>query len=181
MAVFVCLEHGSLGAACPCHTPWHMPLCRLWPASWRVHGACIQCRTTCIVSAIVTLLRATSFSVAWSVEHRVHSRIHSDQVSPTAVAPMPVPISITHPQGKGLQSATPAIAQSEGPFARAARLRAEAEAAAVAQAASTDAIIGNENTSGSVLESEQPSTSGASVVVEHLSFSYPGLGTRQRE
>jgi len=96
---------------------------------------------------------------------------------------MPVPISVTHPNGKGIAAANLTVLASEGPFARAARLRAEAEAATAAQTKSDGNDVSSNDHDKSNGDACETSGSGAqhcsseSVVVNHLSFSYPGLGT----
>lgn len=118
---------------------------------------------------------------------------------------MPVPLSVTHPKGAGLQAAKPATLPTEGPFARLARMKAEQEAAAAAAAngaaaggaAAQDGAAAAAARSGdaapgpgSAAAGSQPgaaaapgsssSGSGPSILVQHLDFSYPGLGEQPR-
>jgi hypothetical protein len=96
---------------------------------------------------------------------------------------MPVPVSITHPQGKGLVAAKPEEMQSEGPFARMARLKVEAEAQKEAQQQQEPKQVDAEAPAGAApaapaAEAAPVPSSGTSIVINHLDFSYPGLGER---
>lgn len=90
---------------------------------------------------------------------------------------MPVPVSVTHPQGKGVTAAKLNALETEGPFARLAKQKAEAEQQQQQQqqgAAAHGSIQQQAN-----LQQEVPVTNGhmeCSIAVNHLDFAYPGLG-----
>jgi CCR4-NOT complex subunit CAF16 len=96
---------------------------------------------------------------------------------------MPVPVATTHPLGKGLAVAKPEVLQSEGPFARMARLKAEAEAQQKAQQQEQPQAVQVSITASAVAASPAaepaPAASAFSIAVSHLDFSYPGLGERR--
>lgn len=95
---------------------------------------------------------------------------------------MPVPVSVTNPNGKGLVAAAPSSLPTEGPFAR---LKAAA-AANTANGSANGAANGTSQAAPMEVErpvqqeiTEQPvaSTSApASIEVRGLNFAYPGLG-----
>eukprot|EP00878_Enallax_costatus_P043621 GHUV01051652.1.p1 GENE.GHUV01051652.1~~GHUV01051652.1.p1 ORF type:complete len:330 (+),score=71.13 GHUV01051652.1:356-1345(+) len=84
---------------------------------------------------------------------------------------MPVPIAVTHPQGKGLTAAHASELQTEGPFARLAAKRAAAEQ-------NGQQIATNGHTQKSQAAEAGQDDSGCSISVKHLNFSYPGLDGR---
>lgn len=86
---------------------------------------------------------------------------------------MPVPVSVTHPQGKGVAGAKQNALETEGPFARLARLKAEAEQQQQQQAAVTAT---QQQASVAQAESAANGDLQYSIVVSHLDFAYPGLG-----
>ncbi|KAI8464241.1 MAG: P-loop containing nucleoside triphosphate hydrolase protein [Monoraphidium minutum] len=101
---------------------------------------------------------------------------------------MPVPIAVTHPKGAGLVAAKTAELPTEGPFARMARLKQEQEAqgqapaaqqAAAAPAAAVPAAPDAQpQGAGGADGSANGSGAAASISVQHLDFSYPGLDGR---
>lgn len=96
---------------------------------------------------------------------------------------MPVPVSITNPNGLGLQAATAQALPTEGPFERMARLKAQA-------AVATHPEIGFPHTTqpqpASPATAPDAATAGTgnghdavqqpAVELCDLTFSYPGLG-----
>jgi hypothetical protein len=78
-------------------------------------------------------------------------------------------------QGKGLTAANATELPSEGPFARMARLRAEAEANQQEkdQKDTQQPAVNLTAPAGPAVSNPSPS---CSVAVNHLDFSYPGLG-----
>jgi hypothetical protein len=116
---------------------------------------------------------------------------------------MPVPVAVTHPKGAGLTAARPAELPTEGPFARLAKQRAEAEAQAKQQQQEAGQEKDQQQQNGHAAEAAAAAGGGAaagpgpcseaanggaangaaaapSVAVRHLDFSYPGLGERAR-
>jgi hypothetical protein len=93
---------------------------------------------------------------------------------------MPVPISVTHPKGKGLTAAAPSQLPTDGPFARLAQRQQEGEARQEACNADLASISGSNGAKDA--HDAAASSSGAgtseSVVVADLNFAYPGLGER---
>lgn len=102
---------------------------------------------------------------------------------------MPVPISVTHPKGAGLSAATPATLETAGPFARlkAAAEKAAAEQQQQQQSHSTDEVQQQQSSSQSQPQQQHQAQNGIcingsaaeeqhTVAVDHLTFSYPGLG-----
>ncbi|GIL48668.1 hypothetical protein Vafri_5136 [Volvox africanus] len=91
---------------------------------------------------------------------------------------MPVPVSVTNPNGKGLTAAMPSQLPTEGPFARLKR-QAE-EAATKAELSIKQETYRNPS---DTIEHLVPSTSAVatapgSIEVHHLNFAYPGLDGR---
>jgi hypothetical protein len=98
-------------------------------------------------------------------------------------AAMPVPVAVTHPKGAGLQSNTPATLETDGPFARLAKAAAAAQSGAPAPAAAATATgeppqTANGSTQQQPQQQQQLGSTGQqlTVSVNHLDFSYPGLG-----
>lgn len=99
---------------------------------------------------------------------------------------MPVPISITHPKGAGLQAAKAAELPTEGPFARLARQKQEQEQHGQQQqqqqaAPQNGSATGTQPGATASAEQQQHGQSNSvppSVFVQHLDFSYPGLDGR---
>lgn len=96
---------------------------------------------------------------------------------------MPVPIAVTHPKGAGLTAANPATLETAGPFARLAAAAAAAKEAAAAQQQQPQqqASVQQAQPQQTVTGSQQGVCNGHSeqqhtVAVDHLDFSYPGLG-----
>jgi hypothetical protein len=96
---------------------------------------------------------------------------------------MPVPIAVTHPKGAGLTAANPATLETAGPFARLAAAAAAAKEAAAAeqQQPQQPTSIQQAEPQQAVTGSQQGVCNGHSeqqytVAVDHLDFSYPGLG-----
>lgn len=82
---------------------------------------------------------------------------------------MPVPIAVTHPQGKGITAAHASELQTEGPFARVAAKRAAGEQNGQQPTA-------NGHTQQAEAAATGQEASSGNISVQHLSFSYPGLG-----
>lgn len=93
---------------------------------------------------------------------------------------MPVPVSVTNPQGQGLTAHTLQTIESEGPFERIKRLAAERlaqDSAAHTTGAGQQAQNGHSQKDSSLDRQGQiTASSSGSVVVENLTFAYPGLG-----
>lgn len=99
---------------------------------------------------------------------------------------MPVPVSITNPQGKGLVAHNVVEVKTDGPFARFAKKQAQ-EGEAGPQATSTasqpqeqapaanGASVNGHSQAQSNGHSQQ-ANSEPSIAVHDLTFSYPGLG-----
>lgn len=87
-----------------------------------------------------------------------------------------MPISVTHPQGKGLTAATLTTAETDGPFAK---YKAAAKAA---QECSTSNGANESNGSAAAVAAKgaeaQEGSPAPAVEVQHLNFAYPGLGER---
>lgn len=104
-------------------------------------------------------------------------------------AAMPVPIAVTHPSGAGLKAAQPATLDTAGPFARLAAAKEAAERAAAEQQ-QQQLQQGSKEQQQQNLTQQQPQThteqngvcangtqeQQPTIVVDHLDFSYPGLG-----
>jgi hypothetical protein len=85
---------------------------------------------------------------------------------------MPVPLSVTNPQGAGLQAAANTSLPTEGPFERMKRLAAEA-------AQVTQATTAQETSNAPVVPEPQGNEIPASehaLITSQLSFSYPDIG-----
>jgi hypothetical protein len=89
---------------------------------------------------------------------------------------MPVPVAVTHPNGRGIVAATPSALETEGPFARLTKQKA----AVVAEVSVHQPMQKQDKVNGASVQQEPVDTittdSRASVVVDGLDFSYPGLG-----
>jgi hypothetical protein len=125
-----------------------------------------------------------------------HSTTEKQQEHPIAscAAAMPVPIAVTHPTGAGLKAAQPATLDTAGPFARLAAKEAAERAAAEQQqqqqGSKDQQQLHQQQQSPTQQQQQQPQThaeqngvcaNGAqeqqpTIVVDHLDFSYPGLG-----
>lgn len=79
---------------------------------------------------------------------------------------MPIPISVTNPNGKGLVAAIPSELPTSGPFAR--------NAAAVAQNGHSEPTPDTQVVADTPMR--EPTNTDAAVVIDHLNFSYPDLG-----
>ncbi|GLC46075.1 hypothetical protein PLESTM_001822700 [Pleodorina starrii] len=91
---------------------------------------------------------------------------------------MPVPVSITNPNGKGLAAASPSQLPTDGPFAR---LKAQAaQASAAAGKTEPSAVQEPQRGPSDAADQPVPSTSApaGSIEVRHLNFAYPGLDGR---
>eukprot|EP00775_Hariotina_reticulata_P003633 gene3633-3894_t len=91
---------------------------------------------------------------------------------------MPVPVAVTHPNGKGVAAATLSALDTEGPFARLAKQKAGVVAEVnVHQPGQTQ-----DKVNGASVKQEPVGSvaadSRASVLVDRLDFSYPGLDGR---
>ena len=83
---------------------------------------------------------------------------------------MPVPISVTHPKSRGLAAHVSNQLETEGPFAR------KQQAVVVDDAPSTTQAPSVAPQQQTCVESNGVADHEASVVVDNLNFSYPGLG-----
>lgn len=86
---------------------------------------------------------------------------------------MPVPVSVTNPNGKGLVAHAVEAVETEGPFARLAR-----QAAAPATQATPVNIPQPTTQAATNGSAAQPANEQHeySIHVQNLSFAYPGLG-----
>ncbi|KAL6764419.1 P-loop containing nucleoside triphosphate hydrolase protein [Haematococcus lacustris] len=95
---------------------------------------------------------------------------------------MPVPVAVTNPTGKGLTAALVQSVESEGPFARMARLAAEAKANGTSAAAVQPQNGGLAHVNGHSANQEPTAPEEAVldsvIAVNDLTFSYPGLDGR---
>lgn len=108
---------------------------------------------------------------------------------------MPVPIAVTHPTGAGLKAAQPATLDTAGPFARLAAAKEAAERAAAEQGQQQQHQQGSKKQQQQQQQQQSPTqqqpqthtgqngvcANGTheqqpTIVVDHLDFSYPGLG-----
>jgi hypothetical protein len=95
---------------------------------------------------------------------------------------MPVPVSVTHPKGAGIQGANNNTLQTEGPFARLAKLKAEQEQQQQQQQQQPQQTQQQPQVNGHAKQQDgeqQSAAAGAtehSIAVRHLDFAYPGLG-----
>ncbi len=87
---------------------------------------------------------------------------------------MPVPVSVTNPNGAGLSAANVTELVTEGPFARLKAVARE-EAQQVAQAPTA-----THPEPALSRSAEEPSTSGCAVETNNLSFTYTGIGEHDR-
>ena len=91
---------------------------------------------------------------------------------------MPVPISVTHPKGAGLVAAAPSQLPTDGPFARLAQQKQEAETRQ--EACSAEGPSSSSPNGATAEPVAVASTNGVgpsdSIVVSDLNFAYPGLG-----
>jgi ABC-type multidrug transport system fused ATPase/permease subunit len=96
---------------------------------------------------------------------------------------MPVPVSVTHPKGAGIQGANNNTLQTEGPFARIAKLKAEQEQQQQQQqqqqeqqAQQQPPVNGHDKQKDVEQQSAAAGVTEHSIAVRHLDFAYPGLG-----
>ena len=146
--------------------PWSLTL--LWARRKPSLRPSTKCRAARTAPAIRTAAPATS-------------NLHTNPRGFPYLPQMPVPVSVTHRVGKGLQAAVTAELATDGPFAR---LQA-------GKAGGTEQMSGGQgegSSTATTMEVEEskattpldvPSTTlseGPAVTVSGLSFSYPGLG-----
>jgi hypothetical protein len=94
---------------------------------------------------------------------------------------MPVPVSVTHPKGAGIQGSNHNTLQTEGPFARLAKLKAEQEQQQQQQQQQQQAqqqpqVNGHAKQQDAEQQSAAAGVTEHSIAVSHLDFAYPGLG-----
>jgi hypothetical protein len=101
---------------------------------------------------------------------------------------MPVPVAVTHPAGAGLVAAKPATLETSGPFARLAAAKEAAQRAAEEQQQQgqqqqqqqpqqqPQASIQQQSNAAQNVSCAGTSEQQNTVVINHLDFSYPGLG-----
>ena len=91
---------------------------------------------------------------------------------------MPVPVAETNPNRAGIHTHVNNVVESEGPFARMARLRQEQEAqaaTATATAPATATATTATATTTTTMTKNTTTNEEPSLVVNHLTFCYPGL------
>ena len=88
---------------------------------------------------------------------------------------MPVPVSVTNPDGKGLQAAQPSqLPETVGPFARLSSPRDAQQHTEAASQPLPEAHQADRNDGMSAQHAEE-----ATVATEQLTFTYPGIGALQ--